>query len=663
MSAPLHLIAIETYGSQRVRAPASGAIAKLTEGMVSAFKIGYSTVGRAVLLDLYGSRALDVTSKHASYHYVSLEGDVSAHNGYLLLALTEEEFERVKQITRVHPSRRTGIFWWHENQWWHFPYKDEGDFSRAMNRTGPSIDPTRYRVVSPSSGEKVSAVEGIRAEYSQHSPHEPGWWWLTGETYPHRDLLKLKGCRWSQKRKAWYFQGATLPEAIQRLVHATPVVTPLLPPDLTAAIEQTLIEDDAAEARAKVSITPTHTFGELRYRFTLGQTVYLASNVRVTVDQKLRMDTPGTIIRRYVYKKTPDYRHEFAYDVDFGAHGVHSVFQDNLDSQPQNLRGIERDETVMLMFGTSAEKAFLANIERRQRIPQDYTVLDEINTNAALPPGSSAELAQRAMQDTLAITEPPVSDEIIEEVPPEPTIRVLPPPVLTDDTTDSIAVAVRTTPREARQTVAMMTPPRDKRQWIEQAAVGELTGSITGNVWCYGYALHGGVLLYLNMGGPRMALEAIRAKLSKGDVVSLVPPDAPAIELSAGETEGKPNTGQYTAYLNTMPEAKFTSAILVHAALQPTSRHAFTGVFRTSEAQATAKVHHLVQALVTIPVFAIWADYLMDAGQRAGLIRPSFPRGGGIDLMIVERDAKAWTRLVTGGLANGVIALPQMTVK
>ena len=86
--------------------PSSGA-------MVSAYKIGYSTVGRTVLLALYGSRALDMTSKHASYHYVSIEGDVSAHSGYLLLSLTEDEFERVKQITRVHPSRRTGLFWWH----------------------------------------------------------------------------------------------------------------------------------------------------------------------------------------------------------------------------------------------------------------------------------------------------------------------------------------------------------------------------------------------------------------------------------------------------------------------------------------------------------------------------------------------------------------------
>jgi len=655
MSAPLYMIAVDSYGSQRVRAPASGA-------MVSAFKIGYSTVGRAVLLALYGSRALDVTSKHASYHYVSLEGDVSAHNGYLLLALNEEEFERVKQITRVHPSRRTGIFWWHENQWWHFPYTGEAEFSPAANRTGPSIDPTRYRIVSPSSGDKISTVEGIRAEYSQRSPHEPGWWWLSGETYPHRDLLKLKGCRWSKKRSAWYFQGATLPEAIQRLVSATPVVTPTMTPTLTAAIEQALIEDDAAEARAKISVTPPQALviTSPTHRFTLGETVYLATNVRVTVDQKLRMDTPGTIIRRYMYKKTPDFRHAFAYAVDFGAHGIHSVFQDNIDNQPQNLRGIERDETVMLMFGASADKAFLANIERRQRIPQDYQVLDEVTS-------ASVDLPLTSLEEH--------PDDSVPETPSDdpaqpPAIRVVVPVLLPSDDRD--LDAVQTAIRQAQhQPISPPTllPTRTShtRTPIHQDCCGELTGSITGQVYCYGFAVHQQVLVYLNFGGPRMAVEAIRAKLSKGEIISLVPSDAPALELSAGETEtdGKANTGMYTAYLNTMSEAKFTSAILVHEYItQPNYLgKSVTGIFRTSDEQAMAKLLHHVRQLVNIPVFEQWSRYLYQAGQTAGLVRKPSPQGGGIDLLIVELDESAWTRLVTGGLANGVITLPQMAVK
>lgn len=31
------------------------------------------------------------------------------------------------------------------------------------------------------------------------------WLWLSGNTYPHRDTLKLYGCRWSKSKKRWYW--------------------------------------------------------------------------------------------------------------------------------------------------------------------------------------------------------------------------------------------------------------------------------------------------------------------------------------------------------------------------------------------------------------------------------------------------------------------------
>ena len=65
-----------------------------------------------------------------------------------------------------------------------------------------------------------------------------------------------------------------------------------------------------------------------------------------------------------------------------------------------------------------------------------------------------------------------------------------------------------------------------------------------------------------------------------------------------------------------------------------------------------------MRQLVNIPVFDAWASYLYNAGQSAGLIRK--PRSAGdIDLLLLDLDAEAWTRLITGGLANEVIALRQ----
>lgn len=190
---------------------------------------------------------------------------------------------------------------------------------------------------------------------------------------------------------------------------------------------------------------------------------------------------------------------------------------------------------------------------------------------------------------------------------------------------------------------------------IAQGYCGELTGSITGQVYCYGYALHDGVLVYLNMGGPRMAVEAIRAKLSKGEAVTLVPPDAPSLELTAGEGQ----TGRYHVYLHSLPEARFASLILVHDwAVAPSyGGKSVTFIFRTSEAQATAKLRQHVTELVKVPVFAGWAAYLYEAGQRATLVRRA-QSAGGIDLLAVDLDIDAWTRLIIAGLSQGAIGLP-----
>ena len=183
-------------------------------------------------------------------------------------------------------------------------------------------------------------------------------------------------------------------------------------------------------------------------------------------------------------------------------------------------------------------------------------------------------------------------------------------------------------------------------------------------MYCYGYAVHQGVLLYLSFGGPRTAVEAIRAKLAKGEVVNLVPWDAPAIELSAGETEGVANTGMFTTYLHSISEAKFTSAILVHEWLTDPNYggKSVTGIFRTDEAQNVAKLTDHVRKLVKVPVFDDWGGFLFSAGESAGLVRS--PRGGGgIDLLVIELEVDAWTRLITGGLANGVITLPKQHVE
>jgi hypothetical protein len=222
---------------------------------------------------------------------------------------------------------------------------------------------------------------------------------------------------------------------------------------------------------------------------------------------------------------------------------------------------------------------------------------------------------------------------------------------------DSAAVQLAIAHLNTLQALVVRTPTSTRQSIasIGQAYVGELTGSISGNVHCYGYAVHEGVAVYINMGGPRMAVEAIRAKLSKGDIVNLVPWDGPALELTAGEG----NTGKYTACMTHLPEAKFTSLILLHELVVAPNYggKSTTFLIRTSEEQAIAKLKQHITELVNVPVFDSWASYLWHTGQTAGLVHKT-RAGGDIELFTISLDIDAWTRLITGGIEQHVIALP-----
>lgn len=246
------------------------------------------------------------------------------------------------------------------------------------------------------------------------------------------------------------------------------------------------------------------------------------------------------------------------------------------------------------------------------------------------------------------------SDPDAEQV---PTVRIIQAQKLSEDASqdDAISSAIRNANRDPL--VKPVTPIRatvsSKIQPIAQDCVGELTGSVIANVYCYGYATHAGKLIYLNMGGPRSGVEAIRAKLSQGQAINLIPETGPSLELTPGEG----NTGKYTAFINNLSEARFVSTILVHEDwVDPNyNGDATTYIMQVSEDQAKGQLLHHVRELVSVPVFPEWTDYLWQAGQSAMLIREC-KTGGGITLKSLSLDATAWKRLLTGGVGNNIIA-------
>ncbi|GAB4549418.1 MAG: hypothetical protein OHK0023_13900 [Anaerolineae bacterium] len=459
-------------------------------------------------------------------------------------------------------------------------------------------------------------MSAIIAERSQSSTHLTPWWWLRGETYPHRDLLKRWGCRWSKRRQAWYFIGERLPEAVQALIDTQPE-------------DDAPCSDEEAAAIPGVDIQPKPQPGKPRL-YALDETVYARHDL-VSPDGKL-IPTGTRVIVTRLYNRNAS--HGWSYDVDFADICTGWYFERELtDLEP--ILGIR------------------------------------ITHGAVVPPGAAlpstdADL-KRALVESGHLPEPlaqesaPVEPETALEpdTPEEPqAIRVFKPQPLPVDGTplDEVQTAIvraKTKPTPVLHQTAVSQ--KHALALIGQSCVGELTGSITGNVWCYGYAIHEGICVFVNMGGPRMAVEAIRAKLAKGDIVSCVPWDAPSVELTAGEG----NTGMYTAFTQNIPEAKFTSMILLHERVtQPNyGGKSTTFILRISDEQAMAQLRHHVTKLVKVPVFPEWTSYLWQAGQSAMLVRKT--RGaGGLDVMAVDLDVDAWTRLITGGIEQGVIVLP-----
>ena len=484
-----HVLAIATYGSQRVKHPRTGQL-------ISAYKIGYSTAAADVLLAVCPT-AEDVSSRHASYRYVRL-ADATIRHGYLLVKVTAEALSQAETLTRQ--TYRAGVFLWRDDNWWSLP-NEENDYAEPISHSGPSFNPAGLLALSAETGERESAVSGIQIERSQRDGGSEPWWWISGDTYPHRDLLRLKGCRWSKKRKAWYFIGAALPAEVQALVDATP---------------------NPAPTESEAPIEPMAA-------------------------------TPTPIVEQPI---------------------------EPVDS------------------------------------PVDAS--------------SEAEIAH---------------------------IRIVKP---TDQPDDALTNAVRDLRPDDFPLKNLPVLQSKALQPIPQTYCGELTGSITGQVFCYGYAVHNGICVYLNLAGPRSGVEAIRAKLSKGDIVTVVPEDAPAIELTAGEG----NSGRYQAFVQTIPAARFTSMILAHEWLANPNYggKSVTFILHISDEQAMAQLKQHVTELVNVPVFEAWTGYLWQAGQAAMLVSKAHAEGG-LTVWKVELDGDAWTRLTTTGLQQRLIALPAVEVQ
>jgi hypothetical protein len=232
---------------------------------------------------------------------------------------------------------------------------------------------------------------------------------------------------------------------------------------------------------------------------------------------------------------------------------------------------------------------------------------------------------------------------LTDQAPPSGT-RIIRAPVLTDEVKVIIQQA---------QTSMVMSPTRNaqtlSRQYPTQRQfIGELTGSISGFVYCYNLALSDHQVLYLEFAGPQTAAEAIRARISMRQGIKLLREDAATLDLEFTKQD------DFLTFTHYQPEAHLQHIILVQNIIQTPQRE--TLLIRTDDQQVKAKLLDLLKKHIDLPILETWIDYLWAAGRAAQLIRKPILYGD-LDLFQISLDTTQWGLLIYGGLREHTIAI------
>ncbi|MEL7432309.1 MAG: hypothetical protein AAFN11_00020 [Chloroflexota bacterium] len=396
--------------------------------------------------------------------------------------------------------------------------------------------------------------------------------------------------------------------------------------------------------------------------FKLGDTVFARYETKTSAGEIIQTGAKGLIKKLYRFNRNLGLLRGHTYDVEWEGIGVEWMIEDELSPLPtESSIRITKGQFVPGGEGSTPAEERKAIIDaglKPDALAEDVhlCVCEECDGPTGWLPA-----ANLGTWVACGVCNPdgknlPQEDPTNPDAKP-PAIRIIKPTTLDhDDPDDEIAQAIRASRDLPTTTHNSSVQVQHSAIPLPMECVGELTGSVTANVHCYGYAVDGDQLVFLNMGGPRSGIEAIRAKLSKGDIVNLMRWDAPSIELTAGEG----NTGVYTAIINNMSEARFVHCILVHERMmEPNySGKSTTYIIQMSEEQAKGQLLHHVRETVRLPVFSHWIEYLWTAGETAKLIRNT-RTGGGLVIKTIDLDVDAWGRLIQYGIAEKVISIPE----
>jgi hypothetical protein len=136
-------------------------------------------------------------------------------NHYLVFDVNDAQQTAIERITRqIDLPRRAFLYM--DERWQHFPTKTQSGYRP------PDSNHYLRLPASPGSSRTIQATaeltgSGLIITRTEKPGGDP-WWWIGGDTYSHRDMLRGCGCRWSKKRRQWYLISHDLPNEIAALV-------------------------------------------------------------------------------------------------------------------------------------------------------------------------------------------------------------------------------------------------------------------------------------------------------------------------------------------------------------------------------------------------------------------------------------------------------------
>jgi hypothetical protein len=263
-----------------------------------------------------------------------------------------------------------------------------------------------------------------------------------------------------------------------------------------------------------------------------------------------------------------------------------------------------------------------------QRIPQDYSVLDE------LPPPLNERSAPNAPPPSAATLSPTPPPEA-----PRPNL-----PTLTTPKKPKIEPQYHPTPRfTPTQTYSLL-----------QTYIGQI-GSAVGTVFAFGAATWEHQPVYVDIAGGNAAVQSVWARLADGQSVHIVP-----LETGGANILLQPRTKGSLKPLRKKLALGLDHLLLLHHDLvEPLyGETSATYLIELDATQRVAKLAAHITQLVQIAVFESYHCYLWEAGQTAHLLRRCVCYGK-VQLWHLTLDAEQWTALICEGLRENKLELPK----